>query len=678
MLRIGKSHIATILLIATWITSAASAQYKAVTVEAESGILGSRMSSNTLDGVGYITVLTNIESGNTNNPNSANRLASYSVTFPEAGDWILYARFRVGSGGGNDDSFFYGNSFGNKNATHNSDWNMVNGLDGGGYTAPDAIVADEGGRGTQVWKWLRFSDFEFTVREGNYTQTFQVGGRETGLFIDKIAFGLKEVAYSVDQLDSGTSGIYGGIDFVPAFVPVGPSLAAGKSKFLGCIWAGPGSETNFDVYFNQVTPENAGKWGSVQPDRYTFNWEDLDAAYSYAKSRGYLFRFHVLVWGSQQPGWMQNLPQNEQLEALEAWMAAVAKRYPNIDYLEVVNEALSHPPRLSSSPNGDTGNYYDALGGAGDTGWDWVINAFKMAKRHFPDTKLMINDYSIISGGSRLERYVGLIELLKSENLLDVVGIQCHSFSLISRTAQTLTNSFNRLDDPGLPIMVTEMELDGLLSNQRNGTDGEDTTVASDQRQLDRFQIAFPSLWEHPAVIGITFWGYRFPIWRDDWDAHLVFLDGRERPAMEWLVDYMRASETISLQEYLTQRNLDIAIHSFNADIDQDGLTTGMEFFLGSDPETMSTVQQSISFDAGNMRIEVNAFKDLGEGYVTIEQSTNLQDWTPLASYNWSTRTSNGLDLKFENDYMTVVFQNSSNTLNNKFYRYRYSLTEPE
>ena len=42
-------------------------------------------------------------------------------------------------------------------------------------------------------------------------------------------------------------------------------IAAGKEKFLGNIYAGH-ALPDFEKYFNQVTPENSGKWGSVQLD----------------------------------------------------------------------------------------------------------------------------------------------------------------------------------------------------------------------------------------------------------------------------------------------------------------------------------------------------------------------------------------------------------------------------
>ena len=46
---------------------------------------------------------------------------------------------------------------------------------------------------------------------------------------------------------------------------MGP-IAEGKEKWLGNIYSSPQIE-NFTSYWNQVTPENAGKWESVEGTR---------------------------------------------------------------------------------------------------------------------------------------------------------------------------------------------------------------------------------------------------------------------------------------------------------------------------------------------------------------------------------------------------------------------------
>ncbi|MDZ7723897.1 MAG: endo-1,4-beta-xylanase [candidate division KSB1 bacterium] len=278
---------------------------------------------------------------------------------------------------------------------------------------------------------------------------------------------------------------------------------------------------NFESYWNQVTPENAGKWGSVEGNRDNMNWSGLDAAYNLAKDNDFPFHFHVLVWGAQQPNWLDSLSSEEQLAEIREWFEAVAERYDDIDYLEVVNEPLpGHNP-----PDGTSGraNYKAALGGNGDTGWDWVVNAFKLAREVFPSTtELMINDFGIINSTSSTAQYLSLVRLLQREELVDIIGVQGHAFSTNASTV-IMKRNLDSLATTGLPVQVTELDIDG----------------PSDAIQLSSYQRIFPALYEHPGVEGITLWGWRRGLWRDDQGAYLLNQDGTERPALEWMRHYL-------------------------------------------------------------------------------------------------------------------------------------------
>ena len=295
-------------------------------------------------------------------------------------------------------------------------------------------------------------------------------------------------------------------------------LAEGHDKFLGNVYS-TAQLPKFADYWNQVTPENAGKWGSAEPVRDVMNWTTLDAAYNFAKNNGFPFRFHVLVWGNQQPAWIENLPADEQLDEIEEWFNAVADRYPEADYVEVVNEPLHDPP---NQPGNGGGNYYEALGGRGDTGWDWVLNAFRLARDYFADAKLVLNDYSIVNSSNDTGRYIGIIELLQAEDLIDAIGVQGHAFSTRG-SAATMKSNLDRLAATGLPIQVTELDIDG----------------PTDETQVRDYQRIFPTFWEHPAVIGITLWGWRPGMWRSAEGAYLVQTNGDEKPAMVWLREYL-------------------------------------------------------------------------------------------------------------------------------------------
>lgn len=500
-------------------------------LEAESGAVGADVNVLTDGDVTYITAAVNL----TDVPASLadTRVSNGEVVFPAPGEYEIYARFRLGPDGGNDDSFFI-----NTATAGDPAWQTANGLQGYDVAGepghqPAAIVAAEPnpvGNGTPgVWKW-GLLDIRFTVPEDALAQSFAFSTREDGLEIDKFAFAIVGDGYTTgfttSQLDAGETGV---VVFPPPLPPAyeppadQAPLATGHDKWLGMVCCGNQSQS-LPNYFNQVVPENGGKWGSVEGTRDVFNWDAADQALAVAQENGFPFRFHVLLWGSQQPDWIETLPPEEQLEEIREWMLAVADRYGAVaDLVEVVNEWDNQPPTVDNE-----GNYVDALGGAGTTGYDWILNAFRMAREIFPPTaRLMLNEYSVTNTDERTDRYLTLVGLLRQENLIDAIGDQVHAFSTTGPVEQMVAN-LDRLATQGLPIYLTEMDVDG-----------------PEMDQLVDFQRLFPAFWEHDSVRGITLWGYRDGMWRQDQQAQLVYSNGAEKPAMRWLKGYLRGTAPV-------------------------------------------------------------------------------------------------------------------------------------
>jgi endo-1,4-beta-xylanase len=67
--------------------------------------------------------------------------------------------------------------------------------------------------------------------------------------------------------------------------PASAQIAAGKAKFVGNV-SGNSVPSNFGTYWNQVTPENGSKWGSVEGTQNQMNWSAADAAYNFAQTNG--------------------------------------------------------------------------------------------------------------------------------------------------------------------------------------------------------------------------------------------------------------------------------------------------------------------------------------------------------------------------------------------------------
>jgi endo-1,4-beta-xylanase len=521
-----------------------------VVVEAESGDIGEDFDVIEEDGVTFVRITNDFQDISDptdpewqdiiSKPISGNHVITYEVVFPAPGIYNLFARARVGPEAYEDDSFFYPEGFGEKDVENTEDWRIANQMDTGGSAGPDEFVVGRGGAGIGIWKWLNISEgnfhdegITFVVEENELTKTFQIGGRETGFDIDKFAFGRADLFYTVERLDSVRPGL---TEMEEIFIYEGPPLAERHHKFLGNIYSPPqvpATPPIFESYWNQVTPENASKWGSVQPnsnpDPSTWNWGQLDSAYNLAKDNGWPFRFHVLVWGGQQPGWINDLSEPEQLEAVRNWFQAVADRYPDIDQIEVVNE-----------PGFQNPSYMAALGGSGSTGWDWIITSFEMAREIFPPTtKLMINHFGILSGGGGLNQHLTIINLLKERDLIDAIGVQGHHFTMQNITQTTLNNSLNQLAATGLPIYVTEYDAAGRPVGDENVDDPDYPQELSDANQLEVYQRTFPVIWEHPGVHGVTLWGWRLGGWRPGRQMHLVRADGSERPALTWLREYL-------------------------------------------------------------------------------------------------------------------------------------------
>jgi endo-1,4-beta-xylanase len=307
-----------------------------------------------------------------------------------------------------------------------------------------------------------------------------------------------------------------------ALAAAGPSgalaqLAAGKEKFLGNIVANS-VPANFGTYWNQVTPENSAKWGSVESVRGTMNWSALDVAYQYATSNGYRFKAHTLVWGSQYPAWLTGLSPTEQRAEIEEWMTLLAARYPNIWAIDVVNEPVKTPLPFKN-----------ALGGDGATGWDWVITAFQLARQRFPNARLLINEYGTENDAVARGQMLVIINLLKDRGLIDGIGIQAHAFNLDFMTAAQMRTCLDAYAATGLDLYISELDIRGNGSTQ------------TDAAQAAKYQELFPAMWEHSAVKGVTLWGY---ISGQTWLANtgIVNGDGTERGAMTWLKTYVPAS----------------------------------------------------------------------------------------------------------------------------------------
>lgn len=280
------------------------------------------------------------------------------------------------------------------------------------------------------------------------------------------------------------------------------SSTATTKKFIGNITTNGAVRSDFATYWNQITPENEGKWGSVEATRGVYNWTALDRIYAYARQNNIQVKAHTFVWGSQYPSWINNLSSAEQAKAIEDWIRNFCTRYPDTKYIDVVNEAIpGHAPAAYAQ---------NAFGN------NWIIKSFQLAKQYCPNATLILNDYNVLSWDT--DKFIALAKPLIAAGVVDALGEQAHG--LESFSAATVSSNLNKVAALGLPIYITEY----------------DVAKTDDQAQLQIFQQQFPVFYNHPSVKGITLWGY---VYGSTWvtGSGLIQTNGTPRPAMTWLLN---------------------------------------------------------------------------------------------------------------------------------------------
>lgn len=289
------------------------------------------------------------------------------------------------------------------------------------------------------------------------------------------------------------------------------SSAPTTRKFVGNITTSGAVRSDFINYWNQITPENEGKWGSVEGTRDQYNWAPLDRIYAYAREHNIPVKAHTLVWGSQFPSWITNLSAAEQAAEIEEWIRDYCTRYPDTAMIDVVNEAIpGHAPATYAQ---------NAFGN------DWIIKSFQLARQYCPNAILILNDYNVLSWDT--DKFITLARPVIAAGVVDALGAQSHG--LADRPLSETTTKLNQIAALGLPIYISEYDIE----------------KTNDQEQLQVMQQQFPLFYNHTSVKGITLWGYVVgKTWRDG--TGLIQDNGTFRPAMTWLMNYLATTNPSS------------------------------------------------------------------------------------------------------------------------------------
>lgn len=321
----------------------------------------------------------------------------------------------------------------------------------------------------------------------------------------------------------------------------GPGLADGAAKFVGNITTNGQVRSDFGTYWNQITAENECKWGSINQARGSFNWGGCDAAYNWAKNNGGHFKFHALIWGSQYPGFIKGKSASETKEIITEWMDAVKKHYPDLEMIDVVNEAIRTGNNQYHSGYTET-NIIAALGGDNNGDYAFVTTAFKMARERWPDAILIYNDYNTVQW--QKNEGIQLIQTIKKNGApVDAYGLQAHDM-------QTSGGGNGGTGGGGscLNLNTIKSALEEIWSKTQTPMFISEYDIASndDNDQKNCYSQQIPYFMENEHVAGITIWGYIYgSTWTSGGNSGII-RNGQDRPAMTWLKEYLGSNKGVN------------------------------------------------------------------------------------------------------------------------------------
>jgi len=215
----------------------------------------------------------------------------------------------------------------------------------------------------------------------------------------------------------------------------------------------PNAKVLVPEQFDAITPENIMKAEVIHPEWNRYNFELADSIVAYGKAHHMIVNGHTLIWHNQLPAFLRGMKNADSVrQYFENHISTVAGRYDEKVYSwDVVNEALNEDGTMRKTI------FLENLGE------DYVVEAFRLAQKAAPHTKLYYNDYNI----EQPKKRGGAIELIKKIQAagvrIDGVGIQGHwrTYNVPLADIEQSIKDFSAL---GIEVMFTELDLSVLPS----------------------------------------------------------------------------------------------------------------------------------------------------------------------------------------------------------------------
>lgn len=226
--------------------------------------------------------------------------------------------------------------------------------------------------------------------------------------------------------------------------------------------------------------------------------------------------------------------REELLARMREHIHTVVGRYKGkVKVWDVVNEALSDgdsPEPLRRSP-------WSVI-----IGPDFIAKAFEFAHEADPDAILRYNDYGLENPVKR-KKLFALIQYLR-EQKVPVMAIGSQAHCNVSMTFETMDQTITELASLGLPVHITELDVNTAVRGQRNTQADVASNATSvqggqvdqaDEKLKEAYEGIFRAFLKHKDSIKmVTFWGVNDAVsWRAQGRPLLFDGDNKPKPAFE-------------------------------------------------------------------------------------------------------------------------------------------------
>ncbi len=297
--------------------------------------------------------------------------------------------------------------------------------------------------------------------------------------------------------------------------------------------------------YNVVTAENGMKPMYLSSGKGQYDFSGADPIVNWAQENGLLLHAHTLVWHSQSASWLTSTSDNnpvtreEARENMKEYIDTVAGYFAGkVISWDVVNEAFDG----GSLPFADwrdvlrkNSPWYRAYANGadaekGESGADYIYDAFVFARLADPNAILEYNDYNETDDWKR-EAMALMADELNSKwktdprntdpdrKLVEGLGMQSHHFTEHPDVSQ-IEASIQRFIKAGVRITVSELD---VPVGHYNGPTSPTLTKDQQVEQALYYARLFEYYKAYDAhITRVTFWGHSDSrSWRGDYSPQL-------------------------------------------------------------------------------------------------------------------------------------------------------------